>query len=89
MFREKLDLFKEFLGENKWFVGDYISFPDFHIYEILEIYEDVIPGIIAEYPTLKAFWQRFNDIPEIKGYIGSDRFLAAPINNKMAIWGNK
>jgi len=35
--KEKLEPLSKYLGDKKFFVSDEINFPDFHMYELLDI----------------------------------------------------
>ncbi|KAB7505579.1 Glutathione S-transferase Mu 3 [Armadillidium nasatum] len=80
----KLKLLSDFLGENKWFAGDNITFPDFIVYEILDHHRDLSPDILKDTPNLEKFMDRFEALEPIKKYMSSKKFLKSPINNKMA-----
>jgi hypothetical protein len=37
--KEKLEPLSKYLGDKKFFVSDEITFPDFHMYELLDIFQ--------------------------------------------------
>ena len=39
------------------------------------------PGIFEDYPKLKAFLGRFENLPRIKAYMESSRFQRTPVFN--------
>jgi len=83
--------FEKFLsnGNKTWLIGDSLTFPDFHLYELLDQNATLFQGSLDKYPALIAYTKRFAELPKIKEYINSDRFHAAPINNSMAKFGFK
>lgn len=83
----KLTRFSAFLGGRKWFAGDSLTFPDFIMYELLDQHRVMEPTILDGTPNLKQFLDRFEALPEVKAYMSSDRFMKAPLNNKMAKFG--
>ncbi|XP_076053438.1 glutathione S-transferase Mu 3-like [Oratosquilla oratoria] len=83
-----LKLFSEYLGDRKWFAGDNITFPDFIMYELLDQHLLLAPGCLKEFQKLQDFLKRFEALDKIKKYMASDRFMKAPLNNKMAKFGN-
>jgi glutathione S-transferase len=87
--RGKLENFEKFLGERPFFAGDQVTLADFHMYEMLDQYTILEPTMLKDTPKLKAFKDRFEALPPIKKYMESDNFLKAPLNNKMASFGNK
>lgn len=85
----KLEAFSQALGDNPWFAGQNLTFPDFHMYEMLDQHKQLAPESIAKYQNLVAFMERFEALPKIKEYMASPRFMKAPLNNKMARFGNE
>lgn len=39
--------------------------------------DEMVPGIVAKYPALRAFLDRFQARPNIAAYMSSDRYLPA------------
>ena len=85
----KLRLFSNCLATKSWLVGDQITYPDFHLYEMLDQHKQLKPDCLKEFSNLEAFCARFEKLAAIEKYMKSDRFMAAPLNNKMASFGNK
>ncbi|XP_065179218.1 glutathione S-transferase Mu 1-like [Sycon ciliatum] len=82
----KLPKFAEALGDKKFLCGDNITFPDFHFFELLDQHLTFEPGCLDDFPTLKAYHERIAELPKIKAYRASDRFVARPVNNPSAQW---
>ena len=78
-----------FLGERPWLCGQTISFPDFHLYEMLDQHLLLAPNCLASCPKLRSLHRRFQELPAIDAYMKSEEFMAAPINNLQAAWGDK
>jgi glutathione S-transferase len=57
------------------------------MYELLDQHRILEPAIFKETTNLKAFLDRFEALPKIKAYMESDRFMKAPLNNRMAKFG--
>ena len=85
----QLQAFSKFLGTKSWLVGEQITYPDFHLYEMLSQHKMLQPDCLKEYPNLEMYCTRFEKLPAIEKYMKSDRFMKAPINNKMAAFGAK
>lgn len=83
----KLDSYAKFLGDRQFFCGESPSFPDFHMYELLDQHRMLAPDQIKGHKKLNAFLERFEALPKIKSYMESDRYRKAPLNNKMAKFG--
>jgi len=64
-----------------------LTFPDFHLYELLDQAKILLPGSLDGFPTLVAYHDRFAKLPKIAEYLQSSRFKAHPINNTMARLG--
>ncbi len=73
--KDKLKPFSDFLGSKKFFVSDEITFVDFHMYEVLDVLKTFSPKSIEEFPNLVSFLKRFEEIPQIKAYMESERYI--------------
>merc|ERR1712168_58553 len=80
----KLKPFEDFLGDNPWFAGKNITFVDFHMYELMYQNAKLAPEVLAKCEKLSAFVKRFEDLPQIKAYMESPRYVKMPFNNRMA-----
>ena len=78
-----------FLGERPWLAGQSISFPDFHLYEMLDQHLLLAPSCLASCAKLRSLHQRLQELPAVRAYIKSEESMAAPCNNLQAAWGNK
>ena len=85
----KMKPFEDFLGDNPWMAGNSLTFCDFHMYEVFLTYKLFAPEVVAKFPKILAYIDRFEKLPQIAAYMKSDRYLATPFFNKMAKWGNK
>ncbi len=87
---KKLSELNAFLGSNEWFAGGKgPSFVDFYAYEILDHHRRFEPKLMEVNSNLVKFFARFEALPKIKAYHGSDRCIVNPINGPTAKWGNK
>lgn len=84
-----LERFSKFLGNRKWFAGDKITFADFLMYEILDQHRLFEPTCLDSFKNLKDFLDRFEKLDKIAQFMKSTRYYKGPINNRMALWGNK
>lgn len=86
---DKLKSFEDFLGpEEPWFAGKNITFVDFHMYELLVQHSKWAPEVLAQCKNLSAFVKRFEELPQIKAYMDSSRYVNLPMNNRMAYFGS-
>jgi glutathione S-transferase len=85
---DKLKQFEAVLGDNPWFIGKKVTVADFPLYELLTKLVILQPKCLENVPKLKAFIDRFEDLPEIKKYMESETYKKLPMNNKMATFGN-
>ena len=46
------------------------------------------PTCLKDTPNLEEYQKRFQEIPQIKKYMASDKFMKSPLNNKHAKFGN-
>nr|KAG5711305.1 hypothetical protein BaRGS_006002 [Batillaria attramentaria] len=82
--KEILAGFEKWLSNKKWFAGENLTVADFPMYELLDQHRLMIPGVLDNYPKLTAFMDAFEALPNIKKYMASDKFMARPVNNKVA-----
>lgn len=83
-----LNRFEKFLGDNKYFAGNKLTYVDFIMYELLTHHLIYKSNILEPYPKLTDFRKRFEEIPKIAAFMKSDKCFKGPINNKMAVIGN-
>jgi len=81
---EFLGRFERFLGDNKFLVGNKLSFVDFLFYEFLDQANIYVPGCFTNYARINKFHAMFRSIPQIRDYLASDRHFARPLNNTSA-----
>merc|ERR1711983_38956 len=82
-----LKKFSDFLGDRQFFSADYLTYPDFHMYEMLYSHLQLAPEEVNKFPNLVAFIERIENLPKISDFLKSDR-SPKPMNNKMASFGN-
>ena len=82
-----LEQFSNYLGDRKFFAADYVTFPDFHMYEMLYSHRLLAPELVNKHANLVAFIERFEKLPKIGEFLKSDK-SPGPMNNKMAKFGN-
>lgn len=61
-----------------------VTVADFPLYELLEQHTRMKPGSLDSYPNLKAFLNRFEQLPKVKEYLAKESVKNLPINNKVA-----
>merc|ERR1712062_437859 len=77
-----LEKFSNYLGDRKFFAADYVTFPDFHMYEMLYSHRLLAPELVNKHANLVAFIERFEKLPKIGEFLKSDK-SPGPMNNKM------
>jgi glutathione S-transferase len=82
-----LTKFSDFLGDQPYFAGDSVTFPDFPMYEMLYSHRILAPEVVNKFPSLVAFIGKIEALPRISDFLKSDR-SPKPLNNKMASFGN-
>ncbi|XP_052679113.1 glutathione S-transferase Y1-like [Crassostrea angulata] len=82
----KDDYFANVKDKLRQFAGDSITICDFPIYELLDQHRLMKPGILDDYPNLTKFVERFENLPKIKAYMASDKFMARPVNSNLAMF---
>lgn len=85
----KLKPLSDFLGDRSWSTGNNLNFVDFVIYELLYVNNLFVPGCLKDYKNLQDYMTRFEALPAIKKYIASDKYIARPLNGRMAKFGGE
>ena len=87
--KARLEGLDALLGKQDWLLG-YLTYLDFILVEHLErvsLYDEELgTEVLKSYPKLTAYLKRFQEIPEIKAFRESDRFLKRPVLMDVAIW---
>ena len=86
---DKLIALSEFLEDREYFAGNHATYVDFLAYEWLTVHHTLARGIVLRMPNLFFFMKRIEDIPKVKEYMASDRFIKWPINGSSAKWGGR
>ena len=89
-YRENMPSILDALGNNKFIVGDYPTIVDFLFYEMNEMVNHCgFKGrMFEEFPRLEAYQEAVRNLPNVKAYIESERFIERPYNNKIAKLNN-
>lgn len=85
----KLKPLSTYLGDRNWFTGNNLNFVDFIVYELLYVNSLFVAGCLKDYKNLQDLMTRFEALPAIKKYIASDKYLARPLNGRMAKFGGE
>ena len=71
-----MERFVKYLGDKKYLTGDKICIADFIFFEHIEFGQALSDGKTWEkYPTLKAYHSRIADLPGVREFRASDKFL--------------
>ena len=84
-----IETFLKLLSKHKWLVGNELTYIDFIFYEIIDTHFILLPVMKEKYPLLAEYAMRFEELPAIKAYMTSSRFLRYPLNSRYAGWGGK
>lgn len=82
-----LDQVSKFLGERQFVAGKNISYIDFALYEWLDKQKYYDSEAIKKHANLVEYQSRIEQLPTIKKYINSDKFLKWPLFYSTAKFG--
>ena len=85
---ETLKKFLDFLGDRQLFSEDYLTYSDFHMFEMLYSHLQLAPGDVVKFSNLVRFIKRIEALPKIAAFLKSGPGQV-PMNNKMAKFGAK
>ncbi|GBN67969.1 Glutathione S-transferase, partial [Araneus ventricosus] len=67
--RPMFQQWEKFIGVRRFMVGDDINFVDFLVYEALDHYRLYHETILDDYPSLRAYFSRMKNLPELQEYL--------------------
>lgn len=79
----------EHLQGKQWVLGDRLTYVDFMLYEALDWHKEFKEAALEEYPVLQEYVQRFENLPNLKDYMGSYKYNKWPILSPTVKWGYK
>ena len=84
--REKVPAIVNFLGSNKFLIGDNVTWIDFYFFEAIELMAFVNKNFFAEFPPLEVYHKNVRNLPKLKEYLDDPNCLdmKRPFNNKAA-----
>ncbi|CAL1291052.1 unnamed protein product [Larinioides sclopetarius] len=86
----QLKAFSNYLEKRQWFASqDKLTYVDFMVYEAFDHNRVLDPDCLNDYPNLKEFMDRFEELPTIQKYMQSPDFLKWPLNGDMAKFGSR
>uniref|UniRef100_A0A5K3G200 GST C-terminal domain-containing protein n=1 Tax=Mesocestoides corti TaxID=53468 RepID=A0A5K3G200_MESCO len=84
--RRRLTDIERYLGEKQWLTGDEINYPDFALGDLLCQLVKFEPACLGHTPRLRAYLDRFVNLPNVKDYMASDEFKSRPCMLPRAMW---
>ncbi|KAA0198310.1 Glutathione S-transferase mu class, partial [Fasciolopsis buskii] len=82
-----LKMWSHFLDKRQYLNGASVSYVDFMVYDTLDSISYLEPHCLDNFANLKEFKSRIEDLPKIKAYMHSDRFIKWPLNGWSASFG--
>lgn len=79
----------EFLGKSKFLAGDNVTFVDFLAYSYISKQLTLAPNCLENFPNLKEFQSRVENLPTVNEYIKNAPQSKFPMNGPMASFGNE
>lgn len=84
-----LEQVDKFLGTNKWIAGDKFTYVDFLLYDALDFNRLFDATAFQGADNLNKYLARFENIPQIRAYMTSDKYSKLPCFGPMAAWGGQ
>ncbi|VDP92603.1 unnamed protein product [Echinostoma caproni] len=82
-----LQMWSKFLGERKYLMGDSVTHLDFLLYEALDVHKHLEMHCLDQFTNLVQFMHHIEELPKIKAYMGSSRFIKWPLHMWFAPFG--
>lgn len=74
-----LKAYEKCLGDRNFFVGDGVTYVDFQLCELFDMYRYYIPDVCKNFPKLMAHQARIAGLPGIKEYLCSPTYVRWPM----------
>ncbi len=79
----------QYLDNKKYLIGNYVTFVDFVLYEVLELVDHVSGGrVYSENTTLKDYKDNVEKLESMQEHMKYDRYMKRTFNNKVALINN-
>ncbi|CAI2731769.1 unnamed protein product [Schistosoma spindalis] len=82
-----LKMFENRLSRNIYLNGNNVTHLDFMLYDALDVVLYIDSTCLNGFPKLNSFKQRIENLPPIKNYLNSNRFINWPLQGWSAIFG--
>ncbi|CAL1275162.1 unnamed protein product [Larinioides sclopetarius] len=69
---------ENFLGNRQFVAGDNLTYVDFMVYEVLDLYRELQEKILDDYQSLKVYFNSIKKLPELQEYLNSPTHLSQP-----------
>uniref|UniRef100_A0A131XW14 Glutathione S-transferase n=1 Tax=Ixodes ricinus TaxID=34613 RepID=A0A131XW14_IXORI len=79
----------EFLHGRAWALGGRLTYVDFMLHEALDWIRDFKPEAFQRFPTLLKYLNEFEELPNIKQYMASEKYRKHPFLRRKWTWGVK
>ncbi|CAI2723048.1 unnamed protein product [Schistosoma spindalis] len=86
--RGKLKMFEDHLSNKTYLNGNCVTHPDFMLYDTLDVVLYMDSQCLNELPKLACFKQCIEDLPQIKNYLNSSRYIKWPLLGWRATFGD-
>jgi len=86
----KCQQLNNFLGDNKFFGGDQLTYVDFLAYEMFDQHRVLWPEfekMYQKHPNIVAFLKRMEALPKLAQFLNSERCLKWPMWSECAMYG--
>ena len=75
---DRLQPWSAVLGENKYLAGDRLTYVDFLLYDVLDIYRIFEATALTAFPNLVEYVERIEKLPAIAAYFSSGKYHKLP-----------
>ncbi|CAH8440821.1 unnamed protein product [Schistosoma rodhaini] len=83
----RLKMFEDRLSNKTYLNGNCVTHPDFMLYDALDVVLYMDSQCLNEFPKLVSFKKCIEDLPQIKNYLNSSRYIKWPLQGWDATFG--
>lgn len=85
--RNWVSKFIDMMKRNNWLIANKLTYIDFMLYDLLDHQRILFPNIFDDFHDIQEYLRKFEDLPHIRDFLGSDRYRKYPLWSERSFLG--